>query len=241
MRGIIYKYTSPINKVYIGQTINEEKRRKCFLRDGRYTKSEGHISKSKIDSARKKYGPENFKYEILFEFICDDSKILKRTLDDLEKFYIKKYDSINKGYNIMEGGSGGSWNRGLTGIYSKETIAKMSLSAKNRPKISKETRKKLSSSHKGQKPTEYQIERARQVNIGNKYGCHKVKYVSNDGDTIIFNSKKELAQYFNVSDSSIYRYIRGERVFKYGTLTVLKNNTKRVPPTNIFGLDNDLK
>lgn len=31
IRGIIYKYTSPSGKVYIGQTINEKDRRKHFL------------------------------------------------------------------------------------------------------------------------------------------------------------------------------------------------------------------
>ena len=31
MIGIIYKYTSPANKVYIGQTTDERRRRKTFL------------------------------------------------------------------------------------------------------------------------------------------------------------------------------------------------------------------
>ena len=30
IRGIIYKYTSPSGKVYIGQTINEKDRRNTF-------------------------------------------------------------------------------------------------------------------------------------------------------------------------------------------------------------------
>lgn len=59
IRGIIYKYTSPSGKVYIGQTINEKDRRKHFLIQ---KLSYGGI---KIDTARAKYNPENFKYEIL--------------------------------------------------------------------------------------------------------------------------------------------------------------------------------
>ena len=45
--------------MYIGQTINEKDRRKHFLIQ---KLSYGGI---KIDTARAKYNPENFKYEIL--------------------------------------------------------------------------------------------------------------------------------------------------------------------------------
>lgn len=33
MEGIIYKYTSPTGKVYIGQTLDEERRRTEFLNE----------------------------------------------------------------------------------------------------------------------------------------------------------------------------------------------------------------
>lgn len=59
MIGIIYKYTSPSGKVYIGQTIDEKKRRKEFRNLN--IKYAGR----KINHARKKYGPENFEYEVL--------------------------------------------------------------------------------------------------------------------------------------------------------------------------------
>lgn len=49
IRGIIYKYTSPSGKVYIGQTINEKDRRKHFLIQ---KLSYGGI---KIDTARAMY------------------------------------------------------------------------------------------------------------------------------------------------------------------------------------------
>ena len=54
IRGIIYKYTSPSGKVYIGQTINEKDRRKHFLIQ---KLSYGGI---KIDTARAKYNPEKY-------------------------------------------------------------------------------------------------------------------------------------------------------------------------------------
>lgn len=58
MEGIIYKYTSPVKKIYIGQTTDERRRRKTFFN---LNKSYGG---EKIDRARLKYKPENFKYEI---------------------------------------------------------------------------------------------------------------------------------------------------------------------------------
>lgn len=33
IRGVIYKYTSPSGKCYIGQTINEKRRRNDFLNE----------------------------------------------------------------------------------------------------------------------------------------------------------------------------------------------------------------
>ena len=44
--GIIYKYTSPSGKIYIGQTMNEKERRKKFLGKSSY-------AGEKIDTARK--------------------------------------------------------------------------------------------------------------------------------------------------------------------------------------------
>lgn len=117
MRGVVYKYTSPSGKVYIGQTYRENGRRKDFrLKNRPY--SNGH----KINNARKKYGPENFTYEVLFEIITDDAEELRKALDQWEMFYIEKYKSYDGkyGYNMNKGGAG---NAG--GYYSPEARAKM--------------------------------------------------------------------------------------------------------------------
>lgn len=45
--GIIYKYTSPSNKIYVGKTINESERKHAFLTKERY-------AGIKIDNARAK-------------------------------------------------------------------------------------------------------------------------------------------------------------------------------------------
>ena len=85
MKGIIYKYTSPSGKVYIGQTTNEKKRRQGFLciTNESYTKPN-----SKIDRARKKYHPSNFIYEILFTKEYENGDGMVEELNELEKKYI---------------------------------------------------------------------------------------------------------------------------------------------------------
>lgn len=98
IRGIIYKYTSPSGKVYIGQTINEKDRRKHFLIQ---KLSYGGI---KIDTARAKYNPENFKYEILETRFYMTKKAAAKELDILESYYIGLYDSYKYGYNMTLGG-----------------------------------------------------------------------------------------------------------------------------------------
>lgn len=60
MRGIIYKYTSPSEKVYIGQTRSEKTRRAKWFND------KTPYAGPKINAARIKYGVTNFKYEVLF-------------------------------------------------------------------------------------------------------------------------------------------------------------------------------
>ncbi len=61
IEGIIYLYESPNRKRYVGQTTNEKQRRLTFCNLNR------SYGGAKIDNARKKYLPENFKYMVLFK------------------------------------------------------------------------------------------------------------------------------------------------------------------------------
>lgn len=99
IRGIIYKYTSPSNKVYIGQTINEKDRRRKFL-----NKENVSYSGPKINRAIEKYGAENFKYEIIFVIESYNKDEIIKILNEKEKYFIKLFDSIDNGYNLSEGG-----------------------------------------------------------------------------------------------------------------------------------------
>lgn len=93
----IYKYTNKINnKSYIGQSVNIERRKKQHISSSYYTKSNTY--NTVFHSAIRKYGPENFNFEILV--ICSVDE-----LDKLEKFYIKEYNTmVPNGYNMTPGG-----------------------------------------------------------------------------------------------------------------------------------------
>lgn len=90
--GIVYSYINKINgKRYIGQTINPEQRKRCHISDSKKTDN-------KFYRAVRKYGWENFSYEILAH--CSS----REEMNVLEEYYIKEFDSINNGYNIRSGG-----------------------------------------------------------------------------------------------------------------------------------------
>ncbi len=145
----IYKITNLINdKVYIGQSVNIYSR---WYQEKKLNGINAHLKSSFL-----KYGIENFSFEILEE--CQ-----KEELDDKEKIYIKKYNSFDRdyGYNETTGGQANKIQRGKP--LSEETKRKISEAKKgkklseehkkalseawnHRPKLSKESRKKLASS-----------------------------------------------------------------------------------------------
>lgn len=89
----IYKFTNKINgKSYIGQSVNIQNR----IEDHYYRAFYNYPSNKEYNKAfyraLRKYGKENFTFEILDECNIED-------LNKLEKYYISKYDSYNNGYN----------------------------------------------------------------------------------------------------------------------------------------------
>lgn len=100
--GIIYKATNIINgKVYIGKTVQTLKQRKYVHKS--YSKRDTSDKKVIFHNALKKYGWENFKWEILCE--CDDYNLLgiRETMKIIvnNSHYIDGY-----GYNMTYGGEG---------------------------------------------------------------------------------------------------------------------------------------
>ena len=99
-KGIIYKYTSPSGKCYIGQTKHEKERRKAFLNENK------DYSGPRINNARLKYGPRNFEYEIIFRVESLIESEVNELLNLKEMQYIKLFDSFENGYNSNSGGTG---------------------------------------------------------------------------------------------------------------------------------------
>ena len=106
MEGIIYKFTNSLNnKSYIGQTINEKERERCF-----YNEKKTYCNfNSKIDNARRKYGlsKDVWKKEVLKRIICENKEEMFNELNKWEKYYISEYDTQNNGYNSTDGGQSG--------------------------------------------------------------------------------------------------------------------------------------
>lgn len=106
---VIYIHRNIINgKVYIGQTRNLSERWRC--------NGKNYFNSVKFYNAIKKYGWGNFTHEVLY------SNLNKQAADKLERELIVKYNSIDDGYNLKEGGARGE--------LSEESIKKMSNSLK---------------------------------------------------------------------------------------------------------------
>ena len=85
---LIYKVTNIINnKVYIGQTVKTLSQRKSEHKH-RFLYENSH---NKFYNALKKYGWDNFTWEVIEE----SKDWTYEILDQKEKYYIQLYDSIN--------------------------------------------------------------------------------------------------------------------------------------------------
>ena len=150
----LYRITNTVkSKVYIGQTINPASRWYRHKADSAYPKQVLHF-------AIKKYGNENFIFEVIACCLTQDNA------NYLEIELIKQYDSRNqkKGYNINEGGFGGKLSdeaqKRATESRKKyilihpehyENIAEKLKGNTNTIGVlrSEETKQKMSKSHKG--------------------------------------------------------------------------------------------
>ena len=92
----IYSITNVVTgDMYVGQTIQGfEKRWKSHIR----ALNRGNHDNEYLQRSWNKYGEGAFKFKAIH--YCDELDIL----NDLEKYYIKKYDTYNNGFNMTEGG-----------------------------------------------------------------------------------------------------------------------------------------
>lgn len=141
--GYIYKITSPIGRIYIGQTINLNQRLRSYK--NLFTHRQKRLHRSLL-----KYGWDNHTFEIIEE--CCSSVI-----DDREIFYIKYYNSFDteNGLNLTSGGKGGR--------HTTQTLIRISNFNRNR-KVSEATKEKLRILNTGKKQSAETIKK-RQLKI----------------------------------------------------------------------------
>lgn len=99
IKGVVYRYVSPDGSCYVGQTTNENRRRKEFGRDECYRSS-------KLKAAVEKYGLDSFTYEVLFKKEYTSKEEAISELYEMEMYFIELFDSYKNGYNMTYGGDG---------------------------------------------------------------------------------------------------------------------------------------
>ena len=108
MKGIIYKYTFPDGKVYIGQTRRHpEKRKREHLDEIIGPANSGFWE------AYKKFG--TYKYEELYQFVCEDEEELVWRLNNAETYFIQQSQANNPnyGYNRTSQGTATTKTRAI--------------------------------------------------------------------------------------------------------------------------------
>lgn len=167
----IYKITNQINgKIYVGQhaTNNLEY----------YYKGSG----IRLKEAKKKYGPENFKLEIL-EWYEGNSK---QEFDNLERKWIidLKSDDPSIGYNLTRNCGGGyisdEWYASRVGRkHTEEEKRKISESNKGK-KATEEHRRKNSDKHKGKVRSNETIRKMKESKGYSNENSYKKKIIKKD-------------------------------------------------------------
>lgn len=92
---VLYVHIFPDSKLYFGIT------KQNVL--SRWNKGNGYKTQQRLYSAIQFYGWDNIEHKII------ETGLTAKEAQEKEKYYIKKYDTINQGYNTSEGGNlGGS-------------------------------------------------------------------------------------------------------------------------------------
>ena len=178
MKSYVYCITNLINgKRYIGKSNYPE---------ARWRKHQRSVDGYYLHSSIRKYGIDNFEFEVIAEFSSEEAAFLAEN----KLIAILRTNDKNRGYNLNEGGRGGSnpspetrKRMGQANIGRKHTEEwKQQNSARQKGKIrSEETRKniaagllgkKLSDDHRsklrGKKRNPEQVENIRRSIIGRK-------------------------------------------------------------------------
>lgn len=192
----IYKITNPKGKVYIGQSVDIDKR---FYR---YNRNENVINQRKLYNSFLKYGISNHNFEIIEECIFEE-------LNEKERYWQDFYNVIELGLNCRL-----TETKDKSGKISKETIEKL-IKINTGKKASVETRKKISLNHSrhnlGKRHSKESIEKM-SLNRKNKliYGDNpRAKKVKCSKTNIIYSCCKEASEKLGYKYSTLRNMLNG--------------------------------
>lgn len=220
----IYKIINPKGKIYIGQSINIDRRFK------EYKKLQCNQS-IKLYNSLKKYSPENHIFEIIEECCFDLLNERERYWQDFYNVLSKEGLNCNlvstnnlpkilsdetklKISNSLTGlrhteESKNKISKGLMGrVVSKETRDKISESNKNK-EFSIERRQKISNALKGRKiPKEVIEKRNKKLSQGNHY---KARITVNTQNGVFYDCIGDAAKCYNINRSTLNNFLTGFR------------------------------
>ena len=183
----IYKITSPTKKVYIGQSVNIERRFKEYKKLN--CKTQPIIYKSLL-----KYGFDKHKFEILCE--CDIKE-----LNDKERYYQDIFSATGK--------------NGLNCTLTKSSDRSGKFSDEHKLKISKANKGKIFSEETRKKMREWQIGKVlsdghkKKLSIASQINGHRKKIILNTETGIFYNGNKEAAKTININPYTLRGYLNG--------------------------------
>jgi group I intron endonuclease len=148
MRFIYLAKNLENGKCYVGQTKDFEERVKGHIREAENGRGFA------FHSAIRKYGKENFIFEVLEE--CEDDLANER-----EKIWIERFDGFTRGYNLTTGGD--------CFEFSEETLQKIRDANSN---LSDEQRYARGAAFRGKHLSEEHKQRLREANLGKKPPPH---------------------------------------------------------------------
>lgn len=221
-KWIIYMYTFPNGKRYVGKSIRSLNRRQGSLFN-RYENSPA------LWNAIQKYGIDSIEQEILIEeYMTDeDACNLEQEFIELYRTNINRYNNPKRGYNLTDGGEGLSgWHPSEERLqvlreqmysfheqrrgthHSEEAIRKMreaKLGVKRGP-MSEETKRKIALANSRENMSE---ETARRRSAAVK---KRVEAIHNEtGEVLEIDSVEEASEYFGVANSCISKWANGHR------------------------------
>lgn len=204
----IYKITSPVGRVYIGQSWNIAKRK------GKYSINKEPRQRFIYHSINK-YGWEAHKFEIIHELPPD---VTQDVLDTYEVLYWQLYTDCGvKMLNIREPGRGGR--------NSEETKKRMSennWNAKHKGELSPSWGKKHTPEHIEKCASK---RRGKLHSMFGKFGKEHQRYgvpqpdsflescrkkVIDTRDNTVFPSVQQAADYFKVHETTLCKYLKGK-------------------------------